>query len=148
MKRNTIAICLIFLFVLVSLCGCNEPNEPVTNGEVTGRTDLFHLVEYSIESYTMDIEGNYVKVGDGFIHKPSTLKYDIVGKIENIADHQVDLDFIVHYYDKDNNQFDTYKMNINKLDPGEIRGFYNTLHRDSVTFFDSLDKVTFEFVED
>ena len=145
MKRSSIAISFIFLLILVSLCGCNEP---ITNGDVTGRTDLFHLIEFSIESFTTDMDGNYVKIGDGFIHQVTTTKYDIKGTLENIADHQVDLDFIVHYYDKYDNQFDTYTMNINKLDPGEVRGFYNTLHRDTVTFFDSLDKVTFEFKED
>ena len=115
---------------------------------LSGNTDLFKLVEYTIESFSEKPLGDKVKIGDGFIHQADTTRFEIKGTIQNIADYEADLDLFLKFYDKNDNLLQNRKFNINNLEPEEIRGFYDAVILNTHDYFPYVEKMALEFVED
>ena len=145
MKFIQFSIFFILTTLAISLCGCNEP---IQQGQVTGRTDLFRLVEYNITTIATNPLGTEKELGNGFIHQADSIRFEIKGTVQNIGDNETDLDIFLYYYDSNDNVLESRKFNINNLKVEEIRGFYDAVVLNTHDYFYDVEKISFEFLED
>lgn len=144
MIQNKIVLGAMLILLIVGFCGCTEL-QGISTGQISGH-DKFELISYSIDSYTWMDE----KISSGFNHDGDVDYYKIQGKVINKVGHDANIDILLKFYDEENNLLGKVKTDINNIPDQETRSFSININKHFSKFgdyFDSIEKVTFEFIE-
>lgn len=142
--REKIIVCLVLILFLVGLMGCTEL-QGIETGQVNGG-ETAELLSYEISSWTWMDE----RVSQGFDHAERVDYYCIQGTIKNKLDHTANIVVALNFYDAENNFLGSEDFRILNLPSSETHSFTRNLNKNTnrfSTYWDQIEKVTFDFTE-